>query len=432
MTTKASIEDNPTSNIPPPASGETNAMNNNQPLQYPISPYYDNQIPPIHPIDQPFQEVNYQNPNANNNFNDVPQPYQNNVPNHQFQQPSYPIQQPQQNYPYPPNIDVNNYQQPPTYPMQQPQQNIPYPQNMNANNYQQPQYPPQQPIYPINQINQQMNVYNQRNYNIQQNQPLKTNQVTKPNYSNNILEKAVSAYVEQKFELLETITKCETQNEYYVTVKDKDGNKTLLFKAKEDSSCFCRFCCPGSCREFTLHLKMVTISSQGQQVKKDFVQFSRPFKCTMCCCGRPEMQGIYINDQQIIGKIREPCRFFSPKVNVFSNEGRILYTIVINCCQLGFYCRNTKCGRCSPCKFHIYNGSDTSGAPSGIVNKKVKGLKSLIGDADFYDIIFPHGATVDDKVLLIGAVIMIDYLYYEDKDDNDNVHHNIHQRRRYI
>ena len=47
----------------------------------------------------------------------------------------------------------------------------------------------------------------------------------------------------------------------------------------------------------------------------------------------------------------------------------------------------------------------------------MKGIESILGDADFYDIKFPINAPIEGKLLLIGAVIMIDYLYYEEKDE---------------
>ena len=57
-----------------------------------------------------------------------------------------------------------------------------------------------------------------------------------------------------------------------------------------------------------------------------------------------------------------------------------------------------------------------------------KGKQNAIGDADFYTITFPPEANPEDKVMLIGATIMVDYLYYEDKDDSESQNRHHHNR----
>lgn len=55
------------------------------------------------------------------------------------------------------------------------------------------------------------------------------------------LEKVPGVYIKQKFELLEAMTGCETENKYVINAADQSGEKAKkmkLFKAKEKSSCF--------------------------------------------------------------------------------------------------------------------------------------------------------------------------------------------------
>jgi len=50
----------------------------------------------------------------------------------------------------------------------------------------------------------------------------------------------IGLFIKQKFELLEAITGCETENKYEVFAADKDGDKKkklILFKCKEKSGC---------------------------------------------------------------------------------------------------------------------------------------------------------------------------------------------------
>lgn len=119
---------------------------------------------------------------------------------------------------------------------------------------------------------------------------------------------AQKASVKQRFELFEALSGCETKNQYYISTVENQGNKKYLFKVKESSSCCCRFFCSGANREFTLNLRKISYTPQGQEKKEDFATFFRPFKCTCCCCNRPELSGTFIGGRTgKVGKVSEPC-----------------------------------------------------------------------------------------------------------------------------
>ena len=232
-----------------------------------------------------------------------------------------------------------------------------------------------------------------------------------------LLATAQKARVKQKFEYLEVISGCEMQNEYYVSCEDAEGNRQYLFKAKEISTWACRTFCVGAIREFKLDLKKIEYTSQGQEKKTTFSQFDRPFRCTCCCCNHPEMSGqLFDQNPPFIGKITVPCYVCDPVIQIWNKTNTLAYTITINCCQCGFCNRKAMFGKCSEVVFDIFTGSHIEGKKTGIVHKKVKGVQSAIGDADFYTITLPPEATPVDKLLMIGAIINIDYLYFEDKD----------------
>ena len=55
------------------------------------------------------------------------------------------------------------------------------------------------------------------------------------------LEDVAGVFIKQKFELLEAVTGCETENKYHIFASDKDGDikkKLILFKCKEKSGFF--------------------------------------------------------------------------------------------------------------------------------------------------------------------------------------------------
>ena len=227
-----------------------------------------------------------------------------------------------------------------------------------------------------------------------------------------------TAEIRQRIELTEILTGCETPNQYYVFSKDQEGNKKYLFKAKEESGCCARNFCSGDSRGFKLHLRKIGFTSQMQEKKEDYVLFDRPTKCTCCCCDRPEMIGRYVKDGSPAGRIVQPFTCCNPLIEICTKDGRTPFSISANCCQCGYCCRNNTCGRCSEVDFEIYAGKTTNGPVVGNIHKKFKGCASMVGDADFFSLTFPKNANPEERLLLVNAVIMMDYLYYEDKDSS--------------
>ena len=47
-------------------------------------------------------------------------------------------------------------------------------------------------------------------------------------------------------------------------------------------------------------------------------------------------------------------------------------------------------------------------------------MKSFVSDADNFSLVFPEGSTAEDRALLLGAVIMLDFMYFEEGPPNRN------------
>ena len=69
-------------------------------------------------------------------------------------------------------------------------------------------------------------------------------------------------------------------------------------------------------------------------------------------------------------------------------------------------------------RIHPSNDQNLTGKPVGMIKKKPKGLQELFTDADTYEITFPQDATPEDKFMLIGAVLLIDYRFFEDNGNS--------------
>ena len=89
--------------------------------------------------------------------------------------------------------------------------------------------------------------------------------------------------IEQKIELLEVLTGCESANRYNVYLLDKDKTKKFLFKCKEISNWCCRNCCFSNMRAFDLKMVHIIKSNKNTNYKKTIAEFNRKFECTCFC-----------------------------------------------------------------------------------------------------------------------------------------------------
>lgn len=248
------------------------------------------------------------------------------------------------------------------------------------------------------------------------------------------LESNTEVVVEQKIELLEVLSGCETANRYNVYLLDKDKNKKFLFKCKEESSWWCRNCCPSNNRSFMLRMIHIKNSNKKCNYKETIADFERPFLCTCCCMCRPVMKAYY-HDEEMVQKVkkkkidqkeadrtRKPMgrveeKFTcSPTLMVHGENGDVKWKIIGEYCQCGFCCRHVSLGKCYEVDFWIYEaGADIKvDKPVGNIHKVFKGLSELITDSDAFILTFPKRATAIERLMLCGSVIMIDYRYFEE------------------
>jgi hypothetical protein len=111
-----------------------------------------------------------------------------------------------------------------------------------------------------------------------------------------------------------------------------------------------------------------------------------------------------------IGQIREPSPCCDPTLNIHSAGGDWKYVVKGDCCQCGICCK------CCEALFTIHSANKTEKTEEnadGFIRKRFGGFKELISEADNYEVIFPNDATPEEKLLLIAAVLKIDYSYYE-------------------
>jgi hypothetical protein len=129
------------------------------------------------------------------------------------------------------------------------------------------------------------------------------------------------------------------------------------------------------------------------------------------------MFGSKYNSTTFLGKVYEPCTCCDPLFYVYDSNQILRWKIHTEYCQCGV-CYRGGIGRCHEVIFPIYPSSVEEFDPkfsNGFVKKRFGGLKDLYTDADDFELHFPETATPEERFMLIGAVLMIDYNYYEDK-----------------
>jgi uncharacterized protein YxjI len=185
--------------------------------------------------------------------------------------------------------------------------------------------------------------------------------------------------VKQQKEWGEILSGFETKNKFMIYTET--GQE--LFYAAEESSFFARMFFKTG-RPFTMHV----LSKQGEPVLK----LLRPWRFWLS-----EMT-VFAADGQILGTIKQHFRIFSREFSVFDNSGFKIFGIYGSLLH--------------PWTFRVLKNSQEVGK----ILKKWSGLgKEMFTDADNFNISFPDQANPGQKSVLMGALFLIDMLYFEKK-----------------
>lgn len=208
------------------------------------------------------------------------------------------------------------------------------------------------------------------------------------------LRNASSFHVKQKVELLEALVGWETENKY--TVKDNAGNK--VFYVGEETDCLMRQF-GGKHRSFNLLVK----DSRGHNV----LNYERPCDCSfMCCCGLGacgDTMTVSTANGIKLGSIREECSIIYPGYKINDASGRTVLKVQGPLCPMAFFGQNLI--------FRVYT---MDGISVGTISKDWSGLvRELFTDADYFSMSFPRDLDPSIKAVLMGALFLIDFGYFE-------------------
>ncbi|KAJ0022471.1 hypothetical protein NQD34_009961, partial [Periophthalmus magnuspinnatus] len=198
--------------------------------------------------------------------------------------------------------------------------------------------------------------------------------------------------VQQKVDYAEMIIGWEMSNNY--DIKNSMGQQ--IFTAREDDRNFFTMQFYGPLRPFTIHIH--------DNFGREILTVTRPIKCASCCCPCC-LQEVEIQSPPgfPIGYVEQNWHPFLPKFTVLDATRSAQLKIK------GPFC-DCKC--CSDVVFEVLSRDEE--AVVGQISKQWGGfLQEGFSDADNFGISFPMDLDVKVKAVLLGAVFLIDFMYFE-------------------
>ncbi|CAL8144558.1 unnamed protein product [Orchesella dallaii] len=177
----------------------------------------------------------------------------------------------------------------------------------------------------------------------------------------------------------------------------EDPSGRDIYFAAERNDC-CTTCCCGRKRPFSMSIH----DARGREV----VKLDRPAKCQGCCwLGCRQRINVMIPALQAqVGSVEEVCKCCSTKLLVKNGFGDVVFKIKMPWCNYSICCGDVV--------FPIL--SKESKQVVGKITKKWKGCcQECCTDADNFEIEFPKDLNVQMKAVLLGACILLDFMYFE-------------------
>jgi len=202
--------------------------------------------------------------------------------------------------------------------------------------------------------------------------------------------------IKQSYEIFEMLSGFETANKY----KLKNNMGQTCYVAAEKSGCCTRMCC-GPQRPFDMVIK--------DNDKREVIHLKRPLRCVSPCffCCLQEVEVTSPVSGETLGYIKQKCHPCLPLFDIQDAEGNSIFEIKGPFCQISC---------CSDINFPV---CDNAGNEVGKISKQWSGvMKEAISDADNFGCTFPLDLDVKIKAVLIGAVFLVDFMYFENKQED--------------
>jgi len=227
-------------------------------------------------------------------------------------------------------------------------------------------------------------------------------------------------YVSQRADPLEAITGIQMPCKFNFFDLDATGmnpNPIRIMRGNEQSNVMLDNLVSAADRPFKMFITM----TNGQMDLFNFMYLERP--SAFCQCDNGEMRVYCLEGgNRLVGTLRGPWAWCDYQVNVHDAANQIRYQLDGTFCQKGILCQpHCPCQQCQVAYFNIKDGTGTRPA-GGDFQKATSWCSRLFStNNDNYILHFPPEATVDDKMMLLAAMIMWDFVYFEKPQDQSGV-----------
>lgn len=223
-----------------------------------------------------------------------------------------------------------------------------------------------------------------------------------------VLDQVDALAIQEQVKGMELLTGFETGNKYMVRDLKTGANLFLAMETNDGAmGTLQRNALSGSNRGFNLKIGML----KGPEVAPErFATLARPFKCTLCCYGRPVT---VISDPRTgasLGGIIEPFAPCQIKLVQFDNQGQPAGE-VDECCT------KMCCFGC-PCKQEVDFPIKKDGRVMATIRKQFTAMNAigavtgLATDTDHFTLHFEKGLTAQDKLHAISTTLFMDFAYF--------------------
>ncbi|CAH8540733.1 unnamed protein product [Dicrocoelium dendriticum] len=209
--------------------------------------------------------------------------------------------------------------------------------------------------------------------------------------------------IKQKKELLEIVTNIETANKYVCL----NTHGQAVYYCEEESEFFIRNCLKAS-HPFVMHIK----DSNGVEVIRVRRRYKclclwQCFSCIDCCQDELEVEAPI---GQLVGYVKQVYHGCSIWYDVKDASGHIVLRIhgpsYFHCTCFG-----------EDIDFKVLSVDNTTEV--GLIKKQWTNIiQELYTDADTFGVSFPMDLHVNMKATLIGAVFLIDFMFFEQNQRN--------------
>lgn len=229
---------------------------------------------------------------------------------------------------------------------------------------------------------------------------------------------AKKLFIDQFYKVSDLFVICPMYFNYRISLQYDNPNEShYLFRTNEISPVFQHNFCPNQAREITIKLDNF-IPGEDDEKTQTFVYIKKKYRCAIscfcACCTRPEFEVTSLATN--FGKIEEIRTLCDPKIHIYDANDDLKYFISASCCQWGYFCRDRFCDnlKCGKCDFYIYALADEKmKSHIGSITKIHRSGKRWGPDYDQLEIVFPDNCITQDKVLIMAAALLIEYLYFQ-------------------